>query len=68
MHLTWKRLRKSKTRKEIDPSSSFPLSPVKPDPEQVSVFFDPEELKNGEKSHPLYGDTTGLTRDYWGNL
>lgn len=47
-------------RKEINSSSSFPLSPVKLDLEQVSVFFDPE----GEKSHPLPYDHNGLTYDY----
>lgn len=59
---TWKKLRKLKMRKEINPSSLFPLSPMKPDPEQVSVFFDPE----GEKSHPLPYGYNGLTYDYWG--
>ena len=53
-------------RKEINPSSSFPLLPIKPDPEQVSIFFDPEELENGEKSHPLPYDYNGLTYDYQG--
>ena len=51
-----------KKKNNFSSSSSFPLPPVKPNPEQVSVSFDPD----GEKSYSLPYDKSGLTYDYWG--
>lgn len=39
------------------------LEPIKPPKEQCSSGL--FNLK-GDKSYPLYGDTNGLTYDYWG--
>ena len=42
------------------------LEPIKPPADQISVMFNIGDNPPMGKSHPLYGDTNGLTYDYWG--
>lgn len=62
---SWLKKKLKEKEREIPlPPAPFPYPPVKPEKEQISVVFNTDASM--EKSHPLYGDTNGLTYDYWG--